>query len=1238
MAKTGRKAAKSARKPPKTDAAPVSGEPEGAAFPIVGIGASAGGLEAFSKLLHRLPADTGMALVLIQHLDPTHESILTTLLSRATRMPVQEATHQMPVEPNHVYVIPRNSNMRIVDSTLLLTRRNDSGTQHLPVDHFLQSLAESQKSKAIGVILSGTASDGTAGLRAIKSEGGITFAQEQSSAKFDGMPRSAILAGVVDFVLPPEEIARELAHISRHPYVASQASGRAAELLQAGQDDFHKIFSLLRIQTGSDFSSYKRGTIERRVRRRMVLRKFDKITEYVRLLQQDPDEVKALYEDLLISVTEFFRDPKVFEALKHQIFPKLWQDRATDSPIRIWSAGCSTGEEVYSIAMSLVDFMGERQADNSIQIFGTDISEIAVAKARLGLYSESSIAKIPKSLLQRHFTKADQGYRLSKRIRDICVFARQDLTRDPPFSKVDLISCRNVLIYLGQDLQNKVMPIFHYALRPDGYLLLGNSETAGASHFFSLVDKTHKIYAKKAVTDRVTLDLPRYSSPVEKPVAAVREEAWSGDGLQKEADRIVLNRYGPAGVVINGELEILQFRGDMSPYLKPASGAASLNFLRMVREDLVTDLRTALDLAKRGTAPVRKQGLRVDSDELRSRELNVEIIPVNAPQDHGRLFLVLIENVAHAAAAVAEKSEPAGSEPGDIEALKTELAAAREHLQFLMDERQASEEELRSANEEILSSNEELQSTNEELETSQEELQSANEELTTVNDELQNRNADLAQLGNDLSNLLNSVNIPIVMLGNDLHVRHFTPTAGRTLNLRSSDVGRPIVEIKSNLEIPDLEKLLSDVIMDLTPKEMEVQDRSGAWFSLRVRPYRTEDNKIDGAVMVLYDVDQLKRSLQEVRLARDFSQAIVETIPEPLVILDAELSVVTSNRAFRETFHLDRPSTGGKPFFELAHQQWDTPKIRECLGRALSHSGAVKGIEIEGDFQRIGHKIFSLNCRRIDLGEDKRKILLLAMLDVTAERQAERQLRTAHSALEKNLLHAESSLRESEVDLRQSREELRELAARLLTTQEEERRRVSRELHDDLNQKLAMLEVDVDRLGQRVAASPEIGADVQSLRDRVAEVSNDIRRVAYELHPSILDHLGLGVALRSYCSEFSKREGIKVKFSVQDQPESVREEVALCLYRVTQESLRNVAKHASAKTASVALAAGGDRLHLCVRDNGVGFDPTAKHKGGIGLLSMKERVRLVDGQFTLKSSRGHGTRIDIWAPLSKGTK
>ncbi len=1230
MPKKGNPANRARGKPPSAKPAETPERPESRAFPIVGIGASAGGLEAFTKLLQKLPVDTGMAFVLIQHLDPTHESILSSLLSRATILPVHEVTNETRLQPNHVYVIPPNADMTVADSMLRLTKRRGAQERHAPVDRFFQSLAESQKEKAIGVILSGTASDGTAGLRAIKAEGGITFVQDPSSARFDGMPRSAMAAGVVDFVLPPEEIARELARLSRHQL----------RIAPADEDEFSRIFATLRLRTGADFSSYKRGTIERRTRRRMMMRKIDKLRDYAQLLQSDQSELAALYEDLLISVTEFFRDAKTFEILKTELFPQLLADRPPDSPIRIWVAGCSTGEEVYSIAMSLIDFLSQRGDSYTLQVFGTDISGSAIAKARLGVYPEGSTANVPPDFLKRFFTKLEHRYRISKLVRDVCIFARQDLTKDPPFSRVDLISCRNVLIYLGPDLQSRVAPIFHYALKPEGFLLLGSSETLAPSDLFTVVNKNHRIYQKKNGAGRQALAFARGNALVAPRPDPVQPKVEYD--LQKDVDWLLISKYAPPGVAVDESQQIVQFRGNMSPYLQPVAGAASLNLFTMLRRDILPDVRSGVELAKKTGDPIRIENLETAKEDGGSRHFNLEILPVEPRGDRKRLFLILFETVPPPDKTIAEpeKLGPKArrrAESAEIARLKHDLVALKEHQQYLIDERQASEEELRSANEEILSSNEELQSTNEELETSQEELQSSNEELTTVNDELHHRNVELARVGADLNNLLNSVNIPIVMLDQALRVRRVTPTAERVLNLRPIDVGRPIMEINSNLDVPDLESLLARVLRELAPIERDVQDKSGAWYSMRIRPYRTEDQKIDGAVLALYDVDALKRSLQEVREARDFSRAIVETVPRPIVVLDTDLKVLIANRAFYDSFQLDPNAAEGRVLYDLPGAGWKNSQLRTNLARMLSKRGTLD-FEMEGDFERAGKTILQLQGAMLDLGSndkganhkgaEKRRIMLLTLRDVTAEKQAS-------ATLEKSLQHAESSLRESAEDLRQSRGELRALAARLLSTQEEERRRVSRELHDDLNQKLAMLEVDVERLSQRIPPSAAMGAEVQSLRRRVAEVSNDIRRVAYQLHPSVLDHLGLAVALRSYCAEFSKREGIQVKLSGNDLTEPVPEEVALCLYRITQESLWNVAKHASAKSAKVTLDALDHRVHLSIRDNGVGFDPAAKRDGGIGLLSMKERVRLVNGKLTLTSKPGKGTRIDVWAPLAK---
>src|SRR6266849_413863 len=569
-----------------------------ALFPIVGVGASAGGLEAFTQLLKALPPRTGMAYVLVQHLDPTHESVLTELLTKTTEMPVRQVTDATPVEPNHVYVIPPNVDLIISQGILRLTARTEARGHHMPIDRFLRSLAEDPGSNAIGVVLSGTASDGTLGLAAIKAEGGITFAQDEKSAKFDGMPQSAIAAGCVDFVLSPDAIGRELASIRAHPYLAPSSSSRTAELVPDGDPQLKDSLHLLRAANGVDFSDYKPATVKRRILRRMALHKAGELKDYVQFLRLHPAEVEALYGDMLIKVTSFFREPDAFEALKTEVFPTILKHRSPEEPVRVWVPGCSTGEETYSQAIALLEFLGNRRADIPVQLFGTDLSQGSIEKARAGIYPESIAADVSPERLRRFFVKVEGGYRINKTIRDVCVFARQNLLQDPPFSRIDVISCRNVLIYLGPVLQRRIMPVFHYALKPRGFLMLGRSEgvIGTASDLFELMDRKYKIYCRKSTPARLHLDFAASQYSLEAGnLATDKEASRKSEGgvrlfeLNKEADRILLTKYATVAVVINEDLEVLQSRGQVGLYLELAPGRADLNILKMAREGLLFD-------------------------------------------------------------------------------------------------------------------------------------------------------------------------------------------------------------------------------------------------------------------------------------------------------------------------------------------------------------------------------------------------------------------------------------------------------------------------------------------------------------------------------------------------------------------------------------------------------------------------------------------------------------------------
>ncbi|HEV8606276.1 MAG TPA: chemotaxis protein CheB [Tepidisphaeraceae bacterium] len=944
---------------PPTDAleSPASTEApaEGNEFSIVGVGASAGGLEAFMQFLESLPADTGMAIILVQHLSPNHESVLPELLRKGTTMPVEHVTEGMEIRPDHVYVMPPNVHMGVDHGRFHLTPRPHDHTQHMPVDSFLRSLAEYAQSRAIGIILSGTAHDGAAGLKEVKAVGGITMAQSLDTAKYDGMPRSAIATGTVDMVLPPQAMAAELARISKHPLVRHVQVQRAGESFPLVDEQLRRIYTILRNATMVDFTHYKQPTIRRRLQRRMLLHKIATVDQYVRFLQQNPEEVQALYADILIHVTRFFREGDSFNTLTEVVFPAIISRRPEEGqreyPIRIWIPGCATGEEAYSVAISLVEFLGENLGGVPVQIFATDISESSINAARAGVYPESISADVSADRLRRFFTRSDGSYRINKQIRDMCVFARQDLTRDPPFSRLDLTVCRNVLIYLSAILQKKLMQMFHYALKPQGFLLLGSAETVGASaDLFSVADKRHRLYIKKETLVRDNLNpAPEaiWSRPAERPARAAA--AAAEHGVQADANRVVLEQFAPPGVIVDWDFQIVQFRGHTGPFLEPAPGDANLNVLKMAREGLLHVLRSALTEARREGKPTRKEGLHV-KHAGKLREVNIEIIPLQSASG-ARHLLVLFDDVTSSPAVEPPPGKSRGKAKGKalpqekrVQRLQQELAASRDYLQSIIQDLEAANEELQSANEEILSSNEELQSINEELDTAKEELQSTNEELNTLNEELHGRNEELSLVNSDLVNLLASVQIAIVMVSRDQRIRRFTPMAEKVLNLIAADVGRPITDIKPNIECPDLQKLISQSIDEVVTVEREAKDRHGYLYTLRIRPYKNLENRIDGAVLALFDLDGARRQELEAQQARELSEAMLETMSQPMVVLNADLRVLRGNSAFARRF--ERPASDGQLIYDVLHGHVATDKLRTLLEQVLPREGHVEEFDL----------------------------------------------------------------------------------------------------------------------------------------------------------------------------------------------------------------------------------------------------------------------------------------------------
>ncbi|TKB28197.1 chemotaxis protein CheR [Desulfopila sp. IMCC35006] len=872
-------------------------------FPIVGIGASAGGLAAFEAFFSGMPTQTdpGMAFVLVQHLAPDHKSILTGLIQRYTRMQVFEVEDGMVVKPNCAYIIPPGRDMAFLNGSLQLLEPSAPRGQRLPIDFFFRSLAQDQRERAICIVLSGTGSDGTLGVRAIKGEGGMVMVQSPDTTEYDGMPCSAIATGLVDYQLAPAEMPAQLMAYAAHAFGRSH-QGTIVPAAMA-ENSLKKIFILLRAQTGHDFSHYKPSTINRRIERRMAVNQIEALTDYIKFMQKTPAEVEALFRDLLIGVTNFFRDPEIFKIVEDKIIPQLFIGKSPGSAIRVWSPGCSTGEEAYSIAILLQERLEAMKKNFKVQVFATDLDAQAIATARTGLYPASISSDLSPERLARFFvSEADgSGYRIAKGIRDMLVFSEQNLIKDPPFSRLDLISCRNLLIYMSSNLQKKLIPLFHYALNPQGILFLGSSETIGDfSDLFTVLDRKAKLYQRKEdLRTDGDRSFSRFLPPMSAPVhIAAKTTLPAKLQLRELTERAIINQVTPVAILINGQGDILYLHGRTGMYLEPAPGEAGVNnILKMAREGLRRELTTTLHKTLGQDQSNRCCGLRVKTNGDYTT-VNLSIHPVAAEDAtktaEQRLYLVTLEEVLpteqlpqHLPPAITTDLNGTDIE---ILRLKQELRAKEEYLQTTNEELETSNEELKSSNEEMQSVNEELQSTNEELETSKEELQSVNEELATVNAELQTKVADLTLANNDMNNLLAGTGIGTVFIDHSLHILRFTPAATKIINLIHSDIGRPVGHIVSNLVGYD--RLVADVratLDTLMPIEAEVRTVEDKWYTMRIQPYRTLSNVIEGVVITFVDINTAKQMQQELQRSEERMRVALNAFPMTVFNQDKEL-------------------------------------------------------------------------------------------------------------------------------------------------------------------------------------------------------------------------------------------------------------------------------------------------------------------------------------------------------------
>ena len=960
---------------------------------IVGIGGSAGALEACKEFFAELSPDTQMGFVFVMHLDPTHPGMMPEILGRLTKMKVSQAEEGTKVQPRCVYVIPPNKDLSLVHGTLHLLEQSTPRGLRMPIDFFFKQLAEDQQDKSIGIILSGMGSDGTLGLKAIKEKLGLVMVQEPRSAKHDLMPRSAIGTGLVDVVAPATELSKKLLQYVEHFKKLTQRS--AVEMLKPG-DALPQILALLRTRTGNDFSLYKTNTIYRRIEKRMGVLQIDKLTGYFHYLQKDPQEIDVLFKELLIRVTKFFRDPSAFDHLKEQAILALLKDTPAGSPVRVWVPGCSTGEEAYSLAILLQEGLDKlkRQRDLQFQIFATDIDQEAITKARAGVYPLNIAAEVSTERLERFFEKEDNVYRVNKETRKRVIFAPHNVIQDPPFSKMNLVSCRNLLIYLMVEAQNKLLMSFHRSLKDGGILFLGSSESLGdASNLFLPVDNKWKIFKWKKTAFSARGNFPSFLLPAGvKPAQRTAPLPHKmKENFGDAAREILLQAFAPASVLVSDLGEILYFHGRTGKYLEQPSGKAVTNLFAMARAGLGAELRILVRQALTQKREMRLPDVRIKMDGG-VQIINLTVKPLKSPEPVRGLLLVAFEDVVPAKGTPPRKAKPVLLlKKGDvIQKLEDEVEETRERLQATLEEMGTSLEELQSLNEE-------LQSTNEELSATSEELESSNEELLTVNAELQMKVDELNQSNATIKNLFDSTEVATLFLDRDLKLKLFTPPATKIMNLIATDLGRPISHIVSNLQyksfIPDVEKVLKT----LAPKTAQVQATEGRWYLMNITPYRTAAEVVEGTVITFTNitvVKQLEESLRASEVAKavlSYAESIVETIREPLLVLDKALRVKSANRSFYQTFQAKKEETENHLIYELGNGQWKIPKLRTLLEEILTKNTEFQDFAVEHKFQTIGTKTMLLNARRLRLlVEDKQtELILLAIEDITEGKRLE---------------------------------------------------------------------------------------------------------------------------------------------------------------------------------------------------------------------------------------------------------
>jgi two-component system CheB/CheR fusion protein len=1195
---------------------------------VVGIGASAGGLEALQKFFATITADSGLAYVVVVHLSPDHESHLADILQPRAPIPVEQVAGEPKLEANRIYVIPPGRNIEAVDSHVRLKPLEMQRSARAPIDHFFRTLAETHDGSTVGVILSGTGSDGAEGVRHIREGGGMVVVQEPREATFDGMPRNAINSGVVDVVAP---IADMMGHILGFARTRPRFP-RTDEVFRSTEnrpDPIQQILTVVRLRTGQDFTRYKRSTVARRIGRRMQIVAVRDIADYLELVRENAREAAALLDDLLINVTRFFRDPDVFDFLAGKVIPKMFDGKTASDRVRVWSVGCSTGEEAYSLGLLLLEEAGRRTNAPPVQVFASDLHESSLRYAREGLYPAAIEEDVSEERLQRFFRREDGGYRITKALRDVVVFAAHNLLQDPPFSRLDLVVCRNVLIYLQSDAQREVIELFHYSLQGAGCLLLGTAETLDRSDLFRLEHKESHLYRRRDVR-RSELRLPAFPSVNVVPPPAVAGEppprAQAAQSYNAVHLRMV-EQYAPPSLLVDQDLNVVHFSENVGRYLQHPGGVPTVGVFKLVREELRVELRATLHASRERPHSLRSRPISLDING-EARQVVLRVSPSGDGALEGLTLVIFDEFDPNDASTIPRTVEADAT----VRELETELDLARNRLQTILEEFETSQEEMRASNEELQSANEELRSTMEELETSREELQSINEELQTLNQENKHKVEELSQLTNDLQNLLQATDVATLFLDRSLRILRYTPRVSDIFNVRHSDRGRPLDDLTHRLRYQGLIEDAKRVLQTLVPIEREVDSQDGnSWYVVRATPYRTMEDRIEGVVITLVDVTALKRSETALRTTEARFRAVANLVPDLLWQSAPDGADLWFNDRWHSYTGQSPAEAEGLGWLDVVHPD-DQQESRKEWAASMRGGGDV--FRREHRVRRSDGVYRWFLSRAEPIRDDAGRVVWW----FGAASDVHEQL-LAIEEVERRVAERTSELARANAALEDAAVERNALRRQLTAAEEDERRRLARELHDQLGQHLTALGLGLADARRLITAGESSDARLTQLEELSRAIARDARYLALELRPPELDDVGLASAVETYVAEWSRRFGVKADMALSgfDGPATIRGDVGTAIYRVVQEALTNVAKHARARQVSVTLERSGGEVRVTVEDDGRGFDvdsalARAHTERRLGLAGIQERATLANGSAQVESSIGGGTSVFVRVP------